>query len=57
VIDDKKWNASTKIISTINDYQIVEIEAPSEKSTYRVYVHAVDTFGNVITSSRPLLLK
>jgi cellulose synthase/poly-beta-1,6-N-acetylglucosamine synthase-like glycosyltransferase len=57
VIDDKKWNTSTKIISTINDYQIVEIEAPSEKSTYRVYVHAVDRFGNVITSSRPLLLK
>jgi len=57
VIDDKKWNMPTKITNNINDFQIVEIEAPSKKSSYRVYVYAVDTLGNVITSSRPLLLR
>lgn len=57
VIGDKDWDMSTNIISNLNDYQIVEIQVPDKKLSYRVYLHAVDTLGNVITNSRPLLLR
>jgi cellulose synthase (UDP-forming) len=57
VLDEINWKKATKIRSQINDFQIVEIEVPKNTSSYRVYVYAKDELGNVVTNSRPLLLK
>ncbi|MCH6201723.1 glycosyltransferase [Aquiflexum sp. LQ15W] len=52
---DENWKKSSPIINTKLDGKFVEIKIPSKKS--RIYVYAVDPKGNVISASRPLLVK
>jgi hypothetical protein len=55
VYEADSWKRCSPIVNAILDKQYVELKMPDKKSRYRVYVHAVDSTGNVITASRPLL--
>ncbi|GAB3234334.1 glycosyltransferase [Algoriphagus aestuariicola] len=57
VLNDKNWKNSSEIVNNVNNYQMVELKVPEDKSNYRVYVYATDSLGNVITASRPLLIR
>lgn len=54
VVYDKNWKKSTPFLGYKNNKQFVELKIPDKAA--RVYVYAVDTLGNVITASRPLVL-
>jgi cellulose synthase/poly-beta-1,6-N-acetylglucosamine synthase-like glycosyltransferase/exo-beta-1,3-glucanase (GH17 family) len=54
VVYDEDWKKRTSILRTINNGQFVEIKIPHKSA--RAYVYAVDSVGNVITASRPLLV-
>ncbi|UJP65530.1 glycosyltransferase [Mongoliitalea daihaiensis] len=54
-IYDKKWKRFKPVINSKVDNQFVELLTPSQAS--RIYVYATDTLGNVITASRPILMK
>lgn len=55
VYDNKNWRKSKPILNTLEEGQFVEIEVPENPS--RVYVFATDSLGNVISASRPILIK
>ena len=49
------WKKSNPVTTELENGKFVEIEFPEKKS--RIYVHAYDSLGNVITASRPLIIK
>jgi cellulose synthase (UDP-forming) len=55
VVYDQDWNLSQPILDTKQNGKYVELKVPSKSS--RVYVYSRDVNGNVITASRPLLIK
>ncbi|WP_224999914.1 glycosyltransferase [Cesiribacter sp. SM1] len=57
VQEESSWKNVTSIRNDFYDKKHVEIQLPNKKSQYRVYVHAVDSAGNVVTASRPLLME
>lgn len=57
VYEADTWKRSTPVKNTISNKQYVEIQMPERKSRYRVYVHATDSIGNVVTASRPLFFE
>ncbi|WP_258424342.1 glycosyltransferase [Aquiflexum gelatinilyticum] len=51
---DENWKKSSPIINTKLNGKFVEIKIPSKDS--RIYLYSIDSNGNVITASRPLLI-
>lgn len=56
ILNEETWEKIDAISQTLLDNKFVEIEIPSGKARYRVYVYATDGVGNVYTASRPLLI-
>ncbi|EON76529.1 hypothetical protein ADIS_2979 [Lunatimonas lonarensis] len=52
VYEEGSWKRSNPVVNSIENNRFVEIKVPKKPS--RVYVHAYDSHGNVITASRPL---
>ncbi|WP_228779980.1 glycosyltransferase [Aquiflexum lacus] len=52
---DQDWQKSSPITNTKVNGKFVEIKLPSNPS--RLYLYATDSMGNVITASRPLLVR
>ncbi len=57
VQEETSWKNVTTIQSSINHMKHVELKLPQKKSRYRVYLHATDSAGNVVTASRPVALE
>lgn len=55
VLYDQDWEKSKPVLNTKLEGKFVEIMVPS--SPARVYLYATDVEGNVITASRPLLVR
>jgi cellulose synthase (UDP-forming) len=55
VVYDQDWKMSSPILNTKRNGQFVEIQMPAKSS--RVYLYSKDSKGNVITASRPLLIR
>lgn len=55
VYEDESWGKCMELVQSRLNGQYIELRMPMKKSNYRVYVHATDSVGNVITASRPLL--
>jgi cellulose synthase (UDP-forming) len=55
VVYDQDWKKSSPILDKRLDGKFVEIKFPSGSS--RLYLNATDAKGNVITASRPLLVR
>lgn len=53
VYEEGTWKKSNPVTNSLKNGQFVEIKMPRNES--RIYVHAYDTLGNVITASRPLI--
>lgn len=57
VQDEATWSKVSSIQQSIVNNSYVEVKVPQKKSRYRVYLHAVDAKGNVVTASRPLVVE
>jgi hypothetical protein len=57
VYEQGTWKLVSIVKKTTYDDMFVELEIPDKKSQYRIYVHATDSVGNVVTASRPLLVE
>jgi len=55
MVYEQDWKMTSPILNSKLDGQYVEIKLPSTPS--RIYHYAVDSMGNVITASRPLLIR
>ncbi|MCC5938211.1 MAG: glycosyltransferase [Lunatimonas sp.] len=55
VYEEETWKRSSPVVNSLGeDQKYVEIKVPKRPS--RIYVHASDSLGNVITASRPLII-
>jgi cellulose synthase/poly-beta-1,6-N-acetylglucosamine synthase-like glycosyltransferase/exo-beta-1,3-glucanase (GH17 family) len=57
VYQEETWKRVSIIEDVIYEDRFIELEIPDRKYHYRVYVHATDTLGNVVTASRPLVIE
>ncbi|WP_162418338.1 glycosyltransferase [Cyclobacterium roseum] len=57
ILDQETWRKDKPIVNSLMNNQFVEIRLPEKSGNYRIYVYATDREGNVVTASRPLLLK
>lgn len=57
VYEEDSWDSYKQIVDSRLNNQYIELRMPKKKSKYRVYVYASDSVGNVVTASRPLVIK
>lgn len=57
VYEEKTWEKVSLQKNSMWEKKFMEFQVPEKKSSYRVYLHAVDSLGNVVTASRPLIME
>jgi hypothetical protein len=57
VYEQNTWKPVSIIQSAIDGDRFVAFKVPEKNHQYRIYVHATDSLGNVVTASRPLLIE
>ncbi|MFD2035795.1 glycosyltransferase [Belliella marina] len=56
ILNEETWKKTNAISDRLAKGRFIEVNIPKEPSKYRIYVHATDSTGNVVTASRPLLV-
>lgn len=57
VYDEMTLKKMDLIRRSLMENKFVQLDIPQKSGSYRVYVYATDSLGNVITASRPLLIQ
>ncbi|MDO1451220.1 glycosyltransferase family 2 protein [Rhodocytophaga aerolata] len=57
VYEEETWKRVSIIENKIYNDRFIKVIIPNKKHHYRVYVHATDSVGNVVTASRPLAIE
>ncbi len=55
VLKKENWERVDLIQDISQDGRYIQLQAPQERSQYRLYLYATDSAGNVMTASRPML--
>ena len=57
VLEEFSWKKIPMEGKNIMEKKYMEFQIPDKKGSYRVYLYASDSAGNVVTASRPLLVQ